>query len=249
MNRGISTGLLCVFTLIHAGCATRRVGTVRLDEPWRGEFQPIRYGTLPSSGPERSHNALLAAFREDTVRGKVECIGHANAVLGRWPHHPYATSSCHLAGWSVLFHAAERRTLPADESFSAWEAYVDSLLTASFYFERSARNDRTIDGFWTSAAAMPLGIIHRGFLNTEALRLYLLAKRLTKITYPKTQHESTLVETIRVLKVLQRDHPDWAEDFGVSELIHHTLGALTVKYTREEEEKEIFGQMSRGEAP
>ena len=173
--------ILIIFsTFVFSGCATQRTVNVQLDEPWHARFTPNSYGSLPANSPENCQNALLEGFWQNSDCGRINSIRYANTMIANWPHHQYLSSSVHLAGWSVLLVDTNHRASAAGSDSDSWDKYIDSLLTSSHYFEMSAREDSSPDGFWTFASGAPLSIIHEGFENVEALRLYLAIQRLSK---------------------------------------------------------------------
>lgn len=234
--------IILASTLLLGGCATHTDVRVRLDEPWRLKFKPDFYGTLPARSPEHCHNALLEGYQLDSDRGRIQAIRYANTMIGDWPHHQYLTSSAYLAGWSVLFADTGHQAAAVGSDTASWELYIHSLLTASFYFEMSARRDSSSDGFWTSAAGTPLGVIHEGFEGVEALRLYVEAHRLAKITYLRTQDEKTLVDAVKIMEVIEDKYPQWARDSGVVGDKQETINAIAVHKTRRDESLKMFGE-------
>jgi len=233
--------LVLTSVLLLGGCATQRAVNTRLDEPWRVGFTPDSYGALPARSPENCHNALLEGYRQDSDRGRIQTIRYANKMLENWPLHEYLASSVYLAGWSVLLADTCQRASVVGNNLDSWERYVNSLLTASYFFEMSARKDSSPDGFWTSAAGAPLGVIHEGFENVEALRFYLAAQRLSKITYLRTKDERTLIDAVKIMESIEEKYPKWARQYGVVVDKQETINAIAVYRTRIEEGQEIFG--------
>lgn len=239
-------GTLLIFILSSAlffgGCATQINHIVRVEEPWRRPFVPDSYGVLPARSPEQCHNSLIEGFQQDSDRGFIQTVRFANTMIGNWPHHRYIVGSVFLAGWSVLFADTGHRAAHVGKDTLTWESYVDSLLTASYYFEMSARRDASTDGFWTSVSGVPLGMIHEGFKSTEAFRLYLVAQRLVKITYLRTQDEKTLIDAVKIMEIIEEKYPEWARQYGVGVDKQETINAIAVHKTRREESKRIFGR-------
>ncbi|MFC1606853.1 hypothetical protein ACFL47_02690 [Candidatus Latescibacterota bacterium] len=228
--------------ILLGGCAAQKDIHVRLSEPWRLDYTPDSYGTLPASSPEHCHNALLKGYQEDSDRGRIQVIRYVNTMFDNWANHPYITNSAYLAGWSVLFADTGHRAVAVSSDTVSWGRYIDSLLTASYYFEISARKDSSPDGFWTSATGAPLGVIHEGFEGIEALRLYLEAQRLAKITYLRTQDEKTLVDAVKIMEAIEDKYPQWALQYGVVVDKQETINAITMNKTRRVESLKIFGE-------
>lgn len=142
----------------------------------------------------------------------------------------------------MLLADTGHRASAVGSNTASWERYIDFLLTASHYFEMSARKDSSSDGFWTSAAGVPLGVIHEGYESVEALRLYLVAQRLVKITYLRTQDEKTLIDAVKIMEAIEDKYPQWARQYGVVVDKQETINAIAVHKIRREQSRKIFGE-------
>ncbi len=242
MRNMLYATFILTFVCLLGGCATQRNIHVRVDEPWLDEFTPESCGQLPARSPENCHNALLEGYRQDSDRGRIQAIRFANAMIARWPYHHYLPSSAYLAGWSALLVDTFHRAGLVGVEAASWERYIESLLTASYYFEMSARKDISTNGFWTSAAGTQLGVIHEGYENVEALRLYLAAQRLVKNTYLRTKNEETLIDAVRIMESIEEMYPEWARLHGVVVDKQETISAIIVYKSRREESRRIFGE-------
>lgn len=199
------------------------------------------YGTLPVQSPDYCHNALLSAYQRDRDDERIQAIRYANTMMERWPHSQFLAGSTYLAGWSVLFADTEHRAAAILGDHLSWERYIESLVTASYYFDVAARSEMT-DAFWKSAANKTYGLVNEGFENSQALNLYLAAQRLTRISYLNTQDERALMEAVKIMEALEATYPEWARQFGVVTDKKETICAIALQGTRREESRKLFGE-------
>ena len=124
----------------------------------------------------------------------------------------------------------------------SWEQYVDSLLTASYYFVIAAHKDLSSNGRWTSSAGGMLILIHEGYENVGAVHLYLSAKRLTRCSYQRSPSYATLKAAIDFFEKIENLYPDWAKEYRVTIDKQETRNAIAVGPTRQKESERIFGE-------
>lgn len=233
--------LIMSIVLLFCGCSRRRHIDISVPEPWAQDFTPASFGYLPARTPEHCHNALIKSYKQPSDRGRVQTIQLTNTMIKSWPNHHFLASASHLAGWAVLLADTVHLAAQVGDDNDSWERYVDSLLTASYYFEISAQEDGSTKGFWTYAAGAPLGLVHEGFDNVHAMGLYLTTQKKLKIDFLRSKDEKYLIDAVKIMESIEKGHRSWARQHGIIAEKEQALNAIAVLEKRKKESVEIFG--------